>query len=329
MSEYLQPDINQNVQSGFSNKAVKSAIKMIGLNQDIKVIRDSKNILIQQLFDEGFEVTNVTGTRKISSKMMQQAIWRTANRMKPLDFGIHGTGRPASNELIVTEGVGTVMQRGGYVRALRDKGGAFYNLLMYGDAMVQVGSDPDNNRSPIVFNPISNSNIYVDSYATGVRSGGLGRAAQQMCVIFSMSWGTFLEEYPEAGKTAGIGQIPRDTGLFKELERDYIQTYKLDDLIEVAHYYDIKSKNYTCFAGSQCTVLDEYSGDDYPFEMDGEAYIPVLQFICMPSSAGFWNNGLGNMLYDLAYVSKQMLNMGVGHAEDNTYPYTLINVPAG
>jgi len=116
---------------------------------------------------------------------------------------------------------------------------------------------------------------------------------------------------------------------YKELERDFEQTNELHDMVEVAYFYDIENKNYTIFAGTQATVLEEYSGDDYPFIKDDEPYIPVSQFICQPSSEGFYNYGVGSMLFDLAVVQQQLMNLAIGHAEDNVYPITLINVPEG
>lgn len=307
---------------------VKAALLMMSKNMDTKIIRDGRNLLIQQLMEEGFEVADPTGNKKISPQMLQQALWRTANRMKPLDFMIHGTGKPEWLEKVVTDGVTTVMDKGGFLRGLRDKDGTFQKLLLYGDGFLHIGTDPDDDQDiPIVFNPISNTNIYVDSYSTSIRAGGWGRSATQMCVIFSYSWDQACEMWPELEKNGGKGRIPRDTGLLKELERSYIQTVKLDDLVEVAYFYDIANETYCVFAGSQCTLLEEFKDDEYPFIKDGKPYIPIIQFMCLPSSEGFWNYGIGNMLYKLALISKRLLNMGVGHVEDSTYPITLVNVP--
>ncbi len=326
----LDPDINQSAVSGTDNEAVQSAIFVIQTNNDVKIKRDNINLLIQQLVEQGFDVAAPTGPRKITSMMLQQAIWRTMNRTKPLDFKVNGTGRPEYMEKIVTSAIQTVMDRGGYIRSLRDKAGAFQKMYTYGDAFVMIGTDPDKDQDyPIQFSTVSNSNIYVDSYATGVRSGNVGSRCTKLVAIFSMSWAEFCEKYPKAKKKASIGRIPRDTGLLKETERNYLQTYKLTDMIEVAHYYDIVNERYTCFAGSACTVISDYKGDDYPFVKDGEPYIPVLQYICQPAFEGFYNHGIGDMLYKLAIVQQQLLNMGVGHIEENSFPITLINVPQG
>lgn len=331
----LDPEINQNVISGSENKAVQTAINVIQKNNDVKIQRDNKNFLIQKMFEEGFEVADPKGTRLISSQMIQQAFWRTANRMKPLDFEIFGTNRDKDKKKIVTQCVSTIMENGGHTNALRDKDGLFQKLLLYGDGFMYVGTSEDNDLSPICFSPISNSNVYLDSYGVSMRGSDKGSRVRKMIVIFSMSWATFCKMYPKGAKIAGVGSIPRDIGLLKELQRNYYQTFKLDDLIEVAHYYDIENMNYTIFAGSACTVLEEYEKKDYPFflskpnKKEGEAYIPVIHYLCMPSSEGFYNHGIGDALYKLARLTQQLMNMATGHINDNTYPITLVNVPTG
>jgi len=323
------PKEANNPNDGFSNKAVQAAVSLIEDNYESKVERDGMNDAIQKLIEEGFEVSNPTGTRKISSKVLQQALWRTASRMKPLDFSIHGSSRPEEVEKIVTDGVGTVMDKGGYAGALRDKGGMFYKSLLYGDAFMQIGANPDEKSSiPIKFTPISNSNIYVDSFATGVRTGGHGQTATKVCVVFSYSWEEACRLYPELPKKAVKGEIPRESSILKDLERSYEQeTETEDDKVEVAHFYDISAKNYTVFAGAMASVLSEVNGDDYPFVIDGEAYIPVSHWMCMPSHEGFYNHGIGDMIYDLAILSRELLNMGAQHAGFTANPLTILNMP--
>ena len=329
-SNTLDQEVNQNVTAGTDNKAVRSALNVIYKNNDVKIKRDNMNLLIQELFEEGFDVSEPSGPKKITSAMLQQAIWRTMNRTKPLDFSIHGTGRDQNMNMIVTDAVQTVMDKGGYVTSLRGKAGIFQKMYLYGDAFLMIGTDPDgDNEYPIQFTTVSNSNIYFDSYATGIRAGADGSRCTELVSIFSMSWGEFCEKYPNMEKKAGAGRIPRDTGLLKETERNYLQTFKLTDMVEVAHYYNLNTRTYTCFAGSACTVIEEFKNKEYPFVLNGEPYIPVCQFICQPSSNSIYNHGIGEMLYRLAVVSRRLFNMSLGHVEDNTYPITLVNVPQG
>jgi len=343
-NETLDPPINANVTNDTENRAVQTAIDTIQKNYDVKVIRDNRNLQIQRLFEAGFQVQDPTGTRKITAKMLQQAFWRTASRMKFLDFEVFGSGRDQTEsgltqtdyDDLVTAGISTTLENGGLVRGCRDKDGLFQKLLMYGDGFLQIGASPvENTLSPIQFSPVSNSNVYFDSYCTSMRGSDMGKRCKKMALVYSMSWGTAIKLYPELEKRGGAGQIPRDITLYKELERNYLQTYKLYDLVEICHFFDLDAMNYTIFAGSQCTVLEEYNGEEYPFQMKkpghkkGEPYIPVIHFLCQPSTDGFYNHGIGDLLYDLAILTSRLLNMASGHVEENTYPVTIMNVPQG
>jgi len=326
----LDTPLNMSVKGGFNNKAVKTYLEVIANNSSEKNKQIAKNKAIQDLLESAFEVSNPSGTQKIPSQKLYQALWRIQNRMKPLDFMIHGTGQPQYKEKIVSDGVGTVMDRGGYDSALRDKGGAFFSLLAYGDAMIMVGANEDKKSyAPVLFTPVSIDNVYVDTFATGIRNRGQAGSAYRAIAIFSYSWNMACKQFSKLKKIGGIGKIPREAeGWDKELERSYEQEFSMEDEVEIAFAWDISKKNFTIFAGSACTVLEEYNGDDFPFmKKDGTAYIPLLHLLCVPSSQGFYNHGIGDMLYKLAIVSGRMLNMEVGHAEDNVYPITLVSTP--
>ena len=169
----------------------------------------------------------------------------------------------------------------------------------------------------------------MDNFATGLRNRGKAGGAYRAVAIFSYSWNQAVEMFPQLKKKGGTGKIPRESeSWFKSQDRSYEQTFQMEDEVEIAFAYDIISKNFTIFAGEACTVLEEYNGDEYPFvQKDGTEYIPLLQFICVPSSEGPYNYGIGNLLYKLAIVSGRLLNMELGHAEDNTYPITLVSTP--
>lgn len=326
----LDPIPNLNPTDGKDNKAVRTALKVMQEHNDIKEQRDSDNQAIMDLMERGFKVSNPSGTRQISSKTLQQALWRTIQRMKPLDFTIHGTSRPEFMEYFVTQGVATVLDRGGYVRSLRDKQGAFFNLLLLGDAFIQVGTNPEEYDMPIGFNTISNSNVYVDPFATVMRAESSGKSVSKMVVVFSYSWSEAIKLYPKLKKVGGAGRIPRDLTFNKETSRSQQQTTDIDvknDLVEIAHFYDIANKNYTVFAGPSCSVLKEQKGDKYPFVKEGKPYIPVVHMICQPSSEGFYNHGIGDMIFDLAVLSQRLLNMEIAHVNDNTYPIEIVNLP--
>jgi hypothetical protein len=333
MTRYpLDPEINLKVQDDTQDDAVQSALKLLQDNYSDKSEQDERNSRIQELFEEGFDVKSAYGPKKISSKKLYQAIWRTANRMKPLDFSVHGSARPEELEKIVTDGVSTVMTRGGYGGALRNKNGIFHKLLMYGDGFMQIGTNPrKGTNTPIQFRPVSNGNVYVDPYATAIRTETGSQEASKVCVIFSYPWSSAVDLYPELEKIGGPGKIPRSNTMEKDLERSYSQNTDMDssDVTEIGYYYDIDNMNYTVFAGSSCTILEQHEKDEYPFIKDKQPYIPIVQFLCAPSTEGFYNHGIGAMLYDLALLSRRLLNLEAGHIEDNVYPDTLLYVPEG
>lgn len=333
---------NLRVVSGIDNKAVQSAIRCVKRGYVQKQIHEQESFQIQQMFQKAFEIKEPQGTRKVNSSMLQQGMWRTVNKMKCLDFEIVGVG--ASDELndFVTQGISTVLERGNFNRVLRDKQGVFFNTLLYGNGMPMFSIDTDQDF-PIRFRSASLSNTYVDPYATGMRNAGDENNAQELLLIFSMSWDEFCSVYPDMKNKAGRGKIPRDYGMLKEIERDYYQTYRLlDDIIEVAYYYHLPTKTFCKFAGTMCTIISELKGDKYPFVMGGEItkndkeeitikggvpYIPASSFLCQPSSEGFYDKGLGHLMYKIAWLEQRLLNMELNHADDTINPTVFLNVP--
>lgn len=327
-SNPLDPALPSDIAQGTTDPAVLGAIDVIYRSWTEKSYRDNKNIMISQMLEQGFSVQNPSGTRKMDALLLQQAIWRMANRMKPLDYQVHAPGKSEAHERVVTSAVGQVIEDGGYLACLRDKNGAYSNLLPYGDSFVMVGTS-DNKKLPIKFSVIPNSNVYVDPYATVMRSVGPGRSVGKMLIVQSMSYAQMLHDYPLAKKKkCGPGKIPRDVSWMKETGRSFIQSTQLDkNYTEVAHLYDIENKVYCTFIGAACTVYEKLEGDEYPFMLNDEPYIPVLHYYFWPATEGFWNHGIGDMLYKLAVITRRLMNMAIGHVEDNTYPITLVNVP--
>jgi hypothetical protein len=330
MDKTLDTEINRNAVSGLSNFAVKGYLEMIATNNSAKTTQIAEDNAIRDLLKMNFDISNPEGTQKLNSQRLYQALWRTHKKMKPHDFMIHGTGREMYHEDIVTAGVSTVMDRGGYDSALRDKNGIFYNLLLVGDSFLQIGANTNKNSiAPILFTPVSRSNVYMDSFATGLRNRGVAGSAYRACAVFSYSWNQATRMYPELEKMGGLGKIPRYENQWKDDFRSYEQEIGLKDEVEIAYGYDINKNNFTVFAGQACTILEQFDGDDYPYEKGGDTYIPLLQWICIPSQDGAYNYGIGHLLYKLAIITARFLNMEVAHAEDNTYPFTLVNTPQG
>ena len=332
MSKDLDRPINKSVVAGVNNKNVQTYLRLIASNFSDKQKQIATDNAIKELLRSNFDVSDPTGTKKLNSQRLYQALWRTANRMKPLDFMIHGTGRMPHHEKIVTDGVSTILDRGGYDSALRDKNGVFYGMLTVGDKFLQVGANT-NKKSicPLLFTPVDRSRVYLDNYCTGIRNRGQAGSAFRAVAIFSYSYQQICDMYPEYEKIGGVGKIPTESNDWNLDSRTWDQDVNLDQETEIAYAYNIIDgrENFTVFAGSACTVLEEFSGKEYPYFDNGEAYIPLLQYICVPSEDGPFNYGLGHLLYKLAIISSRLLNLELGHSEDNVYPITFVNTPQG
>lgn len=322
------------VKAGFTDDCVRSMIKMLERTAPIHNRKEAEWQIIQRLIEDGFTVSNPNGTKKINSKVLYQAALKMINKMKPLDFQVHGSGRDEIHEKLVTDGVGTVMDEGGFSQCFRDKGGIAMKTVFFGDSFLPIGTI-DDSPYPIQFRVASLSSVYVDNHCNDIRDPIAGLSANELCIIYEYSMAQFEDIYPEFKGKVAKGDIPRAYKMKKMLEKSWDQTfYNEEDTIEVAHYFNLGKKTYLVAAGASCTVIQKYKGKDYPFikrkqyeDEEGKAYIPVLHFKCFPSTEGFYNYGLGHYLFDIAIIMAQMDNMAYRHAGDNIDPIQIVNVP--
>lgn len=345
--------------SGLQDKDVQEALQLIEDNADVHEEHEAIWRVIQDLFKLQFSVSDPSGTRVVSSKLLLQILWKTVNKMKIPDFKIHKAGpfamsvdkekvkKDAMNrdltERIVTAAVSTVMEEGGFIRCMRDKGGVFFKTALFGDAHLHIGFDEDKSDYPIAFRVGSLSDYYVNTQATDLRDAVGGNSADGDFLIFRYTMKQFNQLWPKFKDNVPPGTIPRSTASTKQLEKTWSQTVKDDDVIEVAYATSI-SKVQVVFAGPACVVLRKYDGDPkegakytyeddsdrtaFPYVMDGKPYLPTLHFKFFPSSEGYYNYGIGHMLYDIALLAAKMDNMAYRHAVDNVYPINFVNSPS-
>lgn len=349
-------DEPKKIRSDTDDEDIQDALCMMGKDSVIHNKHEGIWRAIQELIEAGFTVMNPTGTKKISSKMIAQILWKVCNKFKIPDFNIHRAGpfalltdpeeiqRAAQIreliEKVVTAGVGTVMKEGKFIQCMRDKGGCFYKSGLFGDSHMQVGYCEDNSDYPITFRVVSLSDFYVNSSATDIRDAVGGLSADSTVLIYRYTTDQFEAEWPEFKNKVAGGEIPRSYRYRKQLEKTWLQTiYDPQDIIEVAYYTSITGVQ-VVFAGSACTLLQKRKGYDektsdtqkpgageFPYVMDGKPYLNTLHFKFFPSSEGYYNYGIGHMIYDLAVLTQQMDNMAYNHAGDNIWPINFVNTP--
>lgn len=340
-----------NIVSGADDEDVCEALDLIAKDIDIHQKHERIWRAIQELFESGFSLSNPTGSKAITSKLLLQILWKVVNKMKIPDFKIYKSGPfklTTDKELqkeeaqtrdwteqVVTAGVATAMKEGKFIQCMRDKGGAFFKMALFGDSHVQVGYDEDNSAYPITFRVSSLSDFYTNSQATDLRDAVGGLGADGTVEIFRYTMKQFEALWPDFKGKVAKGEIPKAESGRKQLEKTWQQTtYGMDDLIEVAYYTSI-DKVQVVFAGAACTVLRKFNGEveegedmgakTFPYIMDGKPYLPTLHFKFFPSSEGYYNYGIGQMVFDIAVLAAKMDSDAYLHAVDNIRPITFVN----
>ena len=87
-TEYKGPEIV--VESGYQHDSVRAALKLLARTVLIHNIREQEWRFIQDLIEAGVEIRSIDGNKKITSKLLIQALMKVVNKMKPLDFEIFG-----------------------------------------------------------------------------------------------------------------------------------------------------------------------------------------------------------------------------------------------
>lgn len=343
---------SRNIVSGAQDEDVQEALLSVSKDIEEHDRQEAVRKIIQDLLKSGCSISNPTGTKTITSKLILQILWKVVNKMKIPDFKIYKSGpfklttdkqlQKKANQVrewmeqIVTAGTATVMKEGKFIQCMRDKGGAFYNMSLYGDSHVQVGYDEDNSDYPIAFRVSSLSNFYTNSQATDIRSAVDGNSADATFEVFTYTMKQFCVLWPEFEGKVAPGKIPlKDVS--KQLEKTWLQTtYDEMDEVQVAYYTSIEGIQ-VVFAGPACTVLRKFKGKlkkdevidegstKFPYNMDGKAYLPTLHFKFFPSPEGYSNWGIGHMIYDIAVLAARMDSMAYQHAGRNINPINFVN----
>ncbi len=304
----------------------KSIVGFISDNFKEKAKRDEKNRKIKELYELGFTVQNPSGTKQLHSKLLVQAISQLSSMMKFLDFDLKCQNVESSMEMVVTDSISTILDVGGLDDAVRDKGGVFFNQLMYGDGYFTVDlneNEKERTEVPIVFKNYINSNIILDKNATKIRNRS-GNSVKRAMVYssFTLDEAKGLFDIGDAK-----GKLPRSNEALADLDKD--NDSDDSNIIEIGYYFDVSKKKYYVVAGSELKLLEEKTDEEYPFILDGVPYIPIFDFLCIPSAEGIYNHGIGDYVYELAIINQRLKNLGIGHAYKNTNPIPIVNLPQG
>ena len=324
----------RNIDVNLDDKNKFNALKLLWKVHTTKSKKETIWKTIQELFEDWFTVYSPDWKKRITSKLLMQVFWKVASKMKPLDFITHWTWRPEHIEKVVSDWIKTVLTEWGYDRCLRDKLGAFHKLILFWDAFIQIWLDEQSDY-PIKFRTLSLSNVYIDSWATNLRHTWDDNSATKVVVIYRYSTDQFNSFYWDKLKkkqeiTNIFGKIPRYNSEYNRLEMNQEDEQDIeDDIVEVAHYYDIwdsKNPKYFVYAWTSMIEIDSYESKMYPFYKDWTPFIPIIHFLCFPSTQWFYNHWIWELLYDLALINAQLNSDALKHSDDNINPISIINV---
>lgn len=328
--------------SGWDDEDVKRGLALIGAYGADKTARDNQNQMINEVLAEASLVSEPIRPRFVGAKRLKQAVTKTAERITVPKWTLQGDGATEDEEIIVTKAVKEVLHRAGYDWTFTGKGGIIDGILRYGDKYrMFVPTDSTKTSIPFKFQTVDGNNLFMSTEATSFRHGN--KIVTQLVALFRGTIREFEEQFPEYEGQIKPGYIPRKFS-FKDLDQTRTQRFRqsmasaedAEDSLETewAYMFDIHKKTFCFVAGGDLAVLDKKEGKKYPWvfkniEGKEEPYIPVSNFICLPSEEGIYNVGLVAYLYDHGITFRRVLNMIIGHVEENTWPDTLVNIPQG
>jgi len=328
------PDTSQ-VKSKDYSKNVNHYLQLIEDNEDDKSARDAKNITIRDMVEKGFVIEELNGPRRINVKKLYQVWLKAVQRIRVLDYTLHGVNVPEHVEEVVTRGVSTILRKGDYIKMFRDKSGLFQNGLGYGYAFGMFGTRDDKGSTkgfPFKFTALPNDSVYIDSRATAMRSGN--KPVTRAGIVTTFTYDELIKKWPDAKGKVLPGMIPR-TSSDRDLDQSESQDDRNEETVEVFYGWDIVHRDYTVFAGRNCYQLENKTGKEYPYVFDNidfgeeEAYIPILHFTCIPSFKGFYDHGIFEAIYDLALLYSKVLNMLSNQAIDPSNFMKFFTTPQG
>ena len=153
------PKIPISGEDGIKEPQVIGALQVVHKNNSTKTNNDTKVRMKRKLYDLAFSGSSAAYPQFTTQKLIYQAVWQTMGRMKPLDGTIHGTGRKEWQESLVTAGVQTALDRGGFFELWRGKNGIAFNMLVDGDAFIWIRKGVKKGQA-VDFNLISILNLF-------------------------------------------------------------------------------------------------------------------------------------------------------------------------
>jgi len=326
MAETLQRKQDPTSKSGATNKGVIAMLDLYERARDVRRasvenVEDTWETLVDFYMDT--DMISVGNSRRsdnsfeigenqfqVKSKLLFQAHKVIVKDMKRPARRFTADGIGNFELSLVRDGVETIQDKGGLFDALTEDWGTFRRFTALGDSFIRMGFGEKDSDSPIKYSIANLTNVYVDPFATRMRSVTGQGAVGELLVIEEMSYDKAKQLFPNK-KFIG-GRLPLSRQQFEDWNKTDQQHTEMEDrLVEVGYYYNIQSEEpyFGTFVGENATVVDEAEGsgeNGYPFFMKETPFIPIIHFKCFPRPTGFYSGGIWSLLYDFALVHQSL-----------------------
>lgn len=328
----LDRKVDTSVKTGMNNDAVRSAINLYEKSRDVRRDQDTEDTweILTDFYMNQFRVRKKdAGDFEVTSKLLHQAHSKIVKRYE------RPTRRFVSDNLdrveteIVRDAVNTVQKRGGLKDILRSNWGADHKFILQGDAFIMLGKGTSEAK-PVTYHNLNLTSVYTDVFATQMVSDGGENDVEEVFIIQDFSYDEAKDqaEINDWDRIFSNGRLPTNEDEFLRKNKTFQQKKEQEARItQIGHYYNIQSEEpvYIVVAGSSATVIAEFRGEDYPFFLRGEPFIPIVNLKFFPVPRGFYGQGL-QLIYDLAIVDEKLRNLALMQVKDNVNPINVVNI---
>lgn len=326
---YEQPT-GEAFEFGADSPEWKTALRMMRKTERAKREKVDECRKIQDEFEDQFSLVQKGAKKFLSGSMMFNVIWRSLTRIKPLSFTVRLHGAPKEFESIVQDTLEQAVEKSGLLSSFTAKFGAAFRMFLFGDSFIRKGIR-EGEGFPSRFENFSIQDAYFDPFALEIDNDTSYQDSDEIALRYVYSRDEFNRIYPDYADKVANGVVPVedvDENAQETLSHTFDQKNEMDDdEIEVLHWYKKSLDLYVIFAGANATIIERLEGADYPFrKSNGTTELPVYQFMCFPSTKGFYNYGLGNLFYRLHIQEKQLMNMAIAAIRDRVDPVYFMRI---
>lgn len=234
-------------------------------------------------------------------------------------------------------GLEFLLRQGGYYNVMTNPtDGVFFWICLVGNCFVFIELN-NKDDCPIKFYAVPADKVYVPARARRMRGSAQNRNVDRLLIVFDGDYDDYItevvERLPEGlqedAKNIKWGNLPMQ-----------VDNINLDQLLngagndqtrpgQWAMWFDIQMGVKATIAGSAAQVVEKYEGEEYPYVMNGEKFIPLAHMICHPKGRGILGGSVGHYMSEPTSLDQQNTNSGTMASLNAQHPIYAMGIPDG